>query len=109
MGKVVEMFPGASKMPSPEAKKTQEKIYLNIDKYTDLLIELSKILKTIPGNLDCEAYQKNMRMVGTWDGNAIINEINNYDQTVLIEKPLFYRAVIDTAKKRELTPSSQGR
>ncbi|MCK5211318.1 hypothetical protein KAJ89_01325 [Candidatus Parcubacteria bacterium] len=107
MGKVVEIFPGVSKTPKPEVKKFQEKIYLNVEKYTDLLIELSKILKTIPGNLDCDVYQKNMQMVGTWDDDAINFEINNYDQSELIKKPFFYRAVIDTAKSRELTPSSR--
>ncbi len=107
MGKVVEIFPGASKMQAPEVKKTQEKIQLNLDSYVDLLQRLTKILETISGNIGGKVYQNYMQMLEDWEDEALIMEINNPDQSKLKTIPLFYRAVIDTAMGRGLTPSKK--
>ncbi len=107
MGKVVEIFPGASKMQAPEVKKTQEKIQLNLERYIDLLRRLTKILETIPGKKKGGVYQRYRQMVKDWENEALIMEINNPDQSKLKTIPLFYCAVIDKARDRGLAPSKE--
>ena len=107
MGKVIEMFPGASKMQAPEVEKTRENIQLNFKRYVDLLFKISKILKTIPGNINGKVYQDYMLMIKDWENEALIIEINNPDELKLKTTPLFYRAVINTAMSRGLAPSNK--
>lgn len=103
MGEIIK-FPGLKKEREEESTGQGEKV--DINKVTESLILLAKLIANTTGSPRGEAYQTKYNLVSTYSDAEIVGWINNFDGQKVTAQPLFYSALIDVARARELFPSA---
>ncbi|MBI4779084.1 hypothetical protein HY797_01365 [Candidatus Falkowbacteria bacterium] len=78
---------------------------INYFKLTQLLNLVAGLIANTAGNPRREAYQDKYALLSSYTDAEIVGRINNFNETEVAAKPLFYSALIDVAKKRKLFPS----
>lgn len=103
MGEIIK-FPGLKKEREEERLGQEERI--DINKVTELLILLAQLIANTTGSPRGEAYQVKYNLVSTYSDAEIVGWINNFDGRKVAAQPLFYSALIDVARARELFTST---
>lgn len=101
MGEIIK-FPGLKK--EREEEKTGQEERIDIDKATELLILLARLISNTTGSPRGEAYQAKYNLVSAYSDAEIVGWINNFDGRKVAAQPFFYSALIDVARARELFP-----
>jgi len=112
MGEIIDFFAHGMSREEAEARKKryeerfpdlpdQEEI-IDRDKLIKLIELVTRLLSTATGDPNREAYQVKYDLVETYPNEQIIEWINYSDARDVAKQPLFYRALIDVARKRKL-------
>lgn len=112
MGEVIDFSAfkkGKEIKESKAGEKPSREERVNISKLTELLTLVTKLISQIPGNPRREAYQTRHDLVSSYTDDEIIGWINNFNEQEVIKRPLFYSALIEVARDRELFLSNNDR
>jgi len=88
-------------------KKDKEPEVINMGKFIYLLQTVTSVLNTVTGNIRGTIYQGYYKLVTGYTDQEIIGYINNPEEEQIKIKPLFFSALIDIARERNLAPKTE--